>query len=57
MFFLNISTLDWHIMTNLSNCRIAFSVLYHVAIMSRLIIPLLIQVSAIFHRFPLAMAS
>ena len=57
LFFLNISTLDWHIiMTNLSDCSSAFSVLNLVAKMSRLIVPLLIQVSAVFHRFLLAMA-
>ena len=57
MFVLNISSLDWHmIMTNLSICYSAFSIFNEIAIMSRLIIPLQIQVSDVVHRFPLAMA-
>ena len=57
LFGFDISGLDWHmIMTNLSKCCSAFSILIHIAIMKRLIIPLLIQVSAVIHRSHLAMA-
>ena len=57
LFGIDISSLDWHmIMTNLSKCYCAFSIFIHIAIMNRLIIPLLIQVSAAIHRFHLAMA-